>query len=56
MAKFDYKRPTSLAECLTILKESEEHCKIITDGTDLMVEIRAGKEKRFSLCCGGNPY
>ena len=45
MAKFDYKRPTSLAECLTILKDGGDHGKIIAGGTDLMVEIRAGKEK-----------
>ena len=45
MAKFDYKRPTSLAKCLTILKEGDDHGKIIAGGTDLMVEIRAGKEK-----------
>ena len=48
MAKFDYKRPTSLAECLTILKEGDDHGKIIAGGTDLMVEIRAGKEKKLA--------
>lgn len=45
MAKFDYKRPTSLAECLTLLKEGGDNGKIIAGGTDLLVEIRAGKEK-----------
>ena len=48
MAKFDYKRPVSLSECLTILKEGGDHGKIIAGDTDLMVEIRAGKEKELA--------
>lgn len=46
MKNFDYKAPTSLNEAIGLLKDKGERARVMAGGTDLIVQLRAG---RFDL-------
>ena len=46
MKNFEYKAPTSLNEAVSLLREKGEQARIMSGGTDLIVQLRAG---RFDL-------
>ena len=45
MIRFDYKKPASLEECLSLLDFYQEKARLFAGGTDLMVEFRADDKK-----------
>lgn len=45
MIPFDYVRPRSLAEALTVISEHRSACRIIAGGTDLLIELRCGESR-----------
>lgn len=45
MIRFDYKKPSSLEDCLNMLNFYKEKARLFAGGTDLMVEFRADDKK-----------
>jgi len=45
MIRFDYKKPASVDDCLSLLDSYQEKAKLFAGGTDLMVEFRADDKK-----------
>ncbi len=45
MIRFDYKKPITLDDCLSLLNTHKGKAKLLAGGTDLMVEFRADEKK-----------